>query len=210
MATGKAPPAMRVMKNNTGVRITTAGGIGNLVDALNELADMEVLVGYPEDGTAREDATEPTNAELAYIHDNGAPEAKIPQRSFMVPGIEAAMPAIEKGLTDTLKAVLRTQDTSKVDAGLTRVGFAAANSIKRTINAGVPPPLSERTLKKRLQSGRKGGAGARKGAALELAARAAGKVAGTEFAKPLVDTAQLRNAATFVVGSRKKRAAKGD
>lgn len=189
--------------------ITVKGvGIEDLVASLLELADAQVLVGFPEDGEARQDAKEPTNAQLAYIHDNGAPEANIPARPFMVPGLEEAKDKVADKLVQTLKAVLREgvggDGMAKARQGLEQVGFIAANSVKRAINAGVPPPLSDYTLRARMKSGRKDGGGARKGAAQELDRRWDGQEPSVEFAKPLVDTGQMRNNVTYVVRSRKK------
>lgn len=188
------------MRNNTGVRIgSSPQAMERLAEALRVLATKEVLVGYPEDADARDDPKEPTNAQLAYIHDNGAPEANIPQREFMVPGVESARAEFESRLVRTMQAVLRGGGPEAAEAGLTRAGFSAVNGIKRTINDGVPPPLSDATLRQRLRKGRRDGAGARKGAAIELDRRWDGQEPSVEHAKPLVDTAQMRNAATFVV-----------
>lgn len=189
----------------TGVRIQKGTALEDLVEALGILADAEVLVGYPEDGEAREDSKEPTNAQLAYIHDNGAPEANIPARPFMVPGVESAREKIIGKLDQTMKAVLKGGGAEKAVQGLGQAGFEAMVGIKRTINEGVPPPLSDRTLRARMKKGRKDGAGARKGAAQELDRRWDGQAPSVEFAKPLVDTGQLRNAVTYVVGSKSKR-----
>jgi len=183
------------------------GALEDLVEALGALTETQVLVGFPDDTSDREasgvEDKDLTNAQLGYIHDNGAPEARIPQREFMRPGIEAVQDDIANLLGKTAQATLRGGGLAAVNAGLTQVGFKAANSIKRTINAGVPPPLSERTLRERLKKGRKNGGGARKGAAQELDRRWDGQLPSVEFAKPLVDTGQMRNAVTFVLRDRK-------
>lgn len=48
----------------------------------------EVLIGIPMSTTERPDG-EITNAELGYIHEYGAPEANIPARPFLIPGVES-------------------------------------------------------------------------------------------------------------------------
>lgn len=191
-----------------GVKILKHGdALQELMESMEMLVETQVLVGFPEDTSDRDnEGTEDkdlTNAALGYIHDNGAPEARIPQREFMRPGIEAVQDEIANLLGKTAGATLRGGGTEAVHAGLTQVGFKAANSIKRTINAGVPPPLSERTLRGRMKKGRKNGGGARKGAAQELDRRWDGQTPSMEFAKPLVDTAQMRNAVTYVLRDRK-------
>jgi len=190
------------------------GDLESLLAGLEILIDAQVLVGFPDDTTAREPEVDEngkpipadlTNAQLGYIHDNGAPEANIPQREFMSPGIEVVRDAITETLAKTAMAVLKGGGPEKAIAGLTQVGFKAANSIKRTINEGIPPPLSDRTLRARMKKGRKNGGGARKGAAIELDRRWDAQEPSVEYAKPLVDTAQMRNAVTFVIRSRKKK-----
>lgn len=195
-----------VGRNNTGVSIgTTPQALAQLAEGLRALAGREVLVGVPEENGAREEKGEPTNAQLAYIHDNGAPEANIPRREFMRPGVDAARPEIERILTGTMRKVLRGGGEDAAEVGLERAGAAAASSIKNTIDDGVPPPLSDRTLRQRLKKGRKNGAGAREGAAIELDRRWDGQAPSVEHAKPLVDTGQLRNSITYVVRPKRRR-----
>lgn len=189
--------------------------LDELVASLALLADVEVLAGFPEDTTERKNdsgetnaygkpiagsgTSSITNASLAYIHDNGAPEANIPARPFMSPAMEDAAPAVEAKLAQVLRAVVtRGAGSIVVEQGLTQVGLIAKLAIQNKINEGIPPPLADSTLKAR---GRKG----RKGAGLELLSRQHGIAPSMDFAKPLVDTGQLRNAANYVIRSRKKR-----
>lgn len=189
----------------------TSDGLADLRLAIRELAKYEVLVGFPDETADRRDDTgemkgakailgaksEISNAALGYIHDNGAPEANIPARPFMIPGIKSAEAAITAALLGAAKAVLRDPRTD-VLARLQRVGITASLGIKRKLNEGVPPPLSERTLRERARKGREG-------AMWELAWRDAGAPPGLELAKPLIDTGQLRNAVTYVVRKKKAR-----
>jgi hypothetical protein len=188
-----------------GVKITKTAQ-QPLNTTLNALADLEVLVGYPEDGSARkagEDgkSAELTNAALAYIHDNGAPEQNIPARPFMLPGIESVQRELDSKLKQIGRAAMRDQPPPNVvEVGLTQVGLIAQKGIQKYINAGVDPPLSDRTLQARAR--RKRGS---KSAKLDLAARAAGVDPGVSLSKPLIDTTQMRDAVTFVIRSRKRR-----
>ena len=181
----------------------TRDGVQGVHDAIKELLSKEVLVGFPEETTDdREDATEPTNAALGYIHDNGAPEVNIPARPFMVPAIEEAQDRIADGLGEAARMAMRPGKANPelIDKMLHRVGFIAEVAIKTKINEGIPPPLSERTLQARASRGREG-------AAWDLAWRAAGVDPSMtmELAKPLVDTGQMRNAVKYVIRDRKKR-----
>ncbi len=194
-------------KDGSGVRINkpSAAKFEDMIEALSTLADVEVLVGFPEETTERGDeenggASGITNAALGYIHDNGAPEQNIPQRQFMAPALEEAGPAITEKLGQTLRAVVRSGgDAGKVEQGMHQVGLIAKLAIQNKINEGIPPPLADSTLQARAARGRKG-------AALELKLRKKGLAApSTVLAKPLVDTAQMRNAVNYAIRSRKKR-----
>lgn len=207
MATNRQPDArVKVTRDN----------VSDLVDALKSLTKLEVLVGFPDENADRWSDTgktvrgnavlggadaDITNASLAYIHDNGAPEQNIPARRFMVPGIESAQDVIVQQLISTVHAVLRDPKTI-VEQRLHRVGITASVAIKRKINEGIAPPLSDMTLRRRAAKGRKG-------AATELAARALGQPAGTGNAKPLIDTGQMRNAVSYVIRPRGTTTTKG-
>lgn len=193
-------------KKGTGVyRTEFLGGPKALTKALAALADNEVLVGFPEASTTRKEDPEEegsgdlTNAALGYIHDNGAPEANIPARPFMLPGIEDARGKLIKIAKNTgMKVLDATNPQEVVDQGLHMMGLVAQSSIRKVINDGIDPPLADRTLRERARRGRKG-------AKEELANRAAGLPPGKELAKPLIDTGQLRNAVNYVIRPRKRR-----
>lgn len=189
---------MATNSNNTGVQVTKKN-LQDVIASVRALAASEVLVGVPEEKTERDDGVPLTNAALAYIHDNGAPEAHIPARPFMVPGIKRAEAEIEKRLSMALKAAMRGNMVA-AEGQMMAAGLAAQLGIQKTINDGIPPPLAIATLKKRAAKGRKG-------AQYELKRRAKGldPIAGMQLAKPLVDTGELRKSITFVIRSRKAR-----
>jgi hypothetical protein len=172
-----------------------------------KLVDVEVLVGFPEDTTTRpEDPDDPhssaasdiTNASLAYIHDNGMPEQNIPARPFMIPAIKSVQPKITEKLGQILKAVVAGKGINVIAQGMTQVGIIGKLAIQNTINAGIGPPLADSTLRARARKGRKG-------AQAELDRRANGEAPGMALAKPLVDSSEMRNAASYAIRSRKKR-----
>jgi hypothetical protein len=186
-------------KDFPGVRITK-GNVDAIADALKVLADIEVLVGFPEETTQRPpDAERPdiTNAALGYIHDNGEPDAHIPARPFMVPGMKRAEPEVEKYLTGALKATMQGK-TIVAEQQIHGAGLAAQSAIRKTIDDGVPPPLAEATLRRRAAKGRKG-------AQQELDNRDAGLPPSMLLAKPLIDTGEMRKSVTYVIRSRKQR-----
>jgi len=187
-------------RGNTKLRVIT-DRVADLRAAMQVLVSQEVLVGFPEDTTDRddEDPTEGiTNAALGYIHDTGMPEQNIPARPFMDPGIRDNKDKIATALVSVAKGAVSKGTAQHAMKGLHRVGIIAATGLKRKLNEGIPPPLAESTLQERARRGRKG-------AKKELERRAAGEAASTEFAKPLIDTGQLRNALSYVIRKRKKR-----
>ena len=180
---------------------TTIYNMPELRAAIARLARDEVLVGVPSETTDRknEDGTKSdiTSAALAYIHDNGAPEAHIPARPFMIPGMEDAVPQVTKILAAGAKALLNGQP-EKVNDAFVGAGLKAQLAIQNKINEGIPPPLADSTVRKRAAKGRKG-------AQEELNRRAAGYGASLQLAKPLVDTGEMRKSITYVIRNRSQR-----
>lgn len=179
----------------------TGPGAAGLLASLQQLTALELLVGFPQDTTQRnEDSVGTqgmTNAALGYIHDHGAPEANIPARPFMAPGVEAVKEQaaeVLEGIIDDVRAGV----PDAVNRGYHQLGLTVQASIRGVINDGIDPPLAEATLRARAARGRVG-------AQQELENRAAGLPAGTALAKPLIDTGQLRNAVNYVIRPRDKR-----
>lgn len=171
-----------------------------LFKAIRGLEQSEVLVGFPASEEPRKEGDAPSNALIAYVQNYGDPERNIPQREFMAPGIRAAQPQIQPALLRAAKAaVLNNQ--SGVQSALVAAGLAGVSGVRNAITEGIPPPLSEKTIKARIRA-RKSGL---KGGTQELANRAAGLGASTDLVKPLIDTGQLRNAVTYVVAKKGSR-----
>jgi hypothetical protein len=191
-----------VTVNKIGLTVKSKMSYEQISQDLLKLTDVEVLVGFPEDTTDRPPSEdEPagiTNASLAYIHDQGAPESHIPARPFMIPGMKACQEKVADKLGQLLKAVVNGKGVNVIAQGFTQVGIIASLSIKDTINNGIDPPLAIATLQARARRGRKG-------AKEELKRREQGLPPSTAFAKPLVDTGELRNAVSYAIRSRKKR-----
>ena len=190
-----------VPAHQNGLHITI-DNMPELQAALKALARDEVLVGIPEDKTERppdgEGKPDPaTNAALAYIHDNGAPEANIPARPFMIPGIEKVQDKNVAVLVAMAQYALQGAPATKIREGFERIGLQTQLSIQRTIQDGIPPPLADRTLKARAKKGRKG-------AKEELERRGQGYAAGIDLARPLIDTGEMLKKISYVVRRRKK------
>ena len=184
-----------VIKNSVTLVINK---LPNLEKSFEELSKLDLLVGVPSDKTERKDINEPNNSTIAYINDNGSPAMRIPQRSFMRPGVSDAREYIIKRLKKGGKEILQG-DVDSVYNTFVACGLAIQNAIRKRINDGIPPPLSQRTLEERVANRT-----AIKGAQAEIDRRAAGEQPGIDLAKPLVATGQLRNSITYVIRERFK------
>lgn len=180
-----------------GLRVKTTRSLADIAAALRTVATVDVLVGFPADTTERDDDVPVTNAALAYIHDNGQPEENIPARPFMLPAIEGIKDEIRRRLVNMAKAGAQG-DMDKVAQQATALGLKAKLAIQNKINEGIEPALAESTLRARARRGRKG-------AQKELNNRANGEAPSTALAKPLVDTAQMRNAANYAIRNKSAR-----
>lgn len=175
--------------------------VSKLLDGLATLTAQDVLVGVPREEAERKGEVAMSNAALAYIHDTGAPEAHIPARPFMRPGIKRALPKLAAIFKQAGQAALAGGGAGAVEAQLNRAGLVAQAEIRATINEGIPPPLKPATVAARRRG--RGTKSQRKGERAYLARVAAGESpAAAQSAtgiKPLLDTGQLRNSINYVV-----------
>jgi hypothetical protein len=153
--------------------------------ALRELARKRLYIGIPQENDPR--PGDPIgNASLGYIHEFGSPARNIPSRAFLVPGVEAALPQMEKHLRAALETALRGELAGAIDPNLGNAGTVAVRSVTRKIQAGIPPPLSPVTVARRRI--RTPGSRYRR-----RATTPAGAI-------PLIDTGQLIRSIVWVVG----------
>lgn len=151
----------------------------DIVKAIKQMAETRVLVGVPAAEVFRkpepgEPATPINNAALAYIHEHGAPEANIPARPFMRPGVENARSEIIDRMRKIAQMASRGRPAEAMQQAFHALGLRVVASMKNKINEGVPPPLKPATIARRLARGRTG-------------------------TVPLIDTGQLRNSLSYVV-----------
>lgn len=144
-----------------------------MLKAIGELTNKQVMVGIPSSAAGRSQGPM-NNATLAYIHENGSPAANIPARPFLRPTVNAihdrAVAMLQKAATFTFDG-----KPAEADNQLQALGMLAAAEVKKTIVAGIGfAPLSPNTRRGRMQ---------RAGMAI----------------KPLIDTAQMLNAITYVI-----------
>lgn len=152
--------------------VKVVDNLAKLVEGVALLATLHPMVGIPQDETERKEG-EINNATLLYIHENGAPEAGIPARPTMKPGIKNATVEIERRLKLAGQAALAGKPQS-VRNQMAAAGQAGASAVKAMINSNVGPPLKPATL-------------------------AARRRRGLKRTNTLVDTGQMRNAVTYVV-----------
>ena len=167
----------------------------DLKKALKALAKSQVLVGIPASSSdnAREDGPI-TNSELGFIHEFGAPEANIPARPFLVPGVKASWEKANKLLASGAQKVLQLNPNpaATVTRTLEEAGLLAQGEVVQQINEGIEPPLADSTLKARARRGDKG-------AIKELENRKNDEAPSTSDVKPLIDSGQLKQSITYVV-----------
>ena len=170
----------------------TVDKLADIIRAVSELSSMDVLVGVPASRADRKDDSESiNNAAIGYIQETGSPANNIPARPHLVPGIQDVQDEIADRFRKALNAAL-SGSMSAANVQLNAAGLVAQNSVRAKITNGPFVPLSERTLQDRARRGRKG-------AAKELASRAAGNKPDNSNAKPLIDTEQYGQAITYVI-----------
>lgn len=177
--------------------------VKHVLDSFKVLPNTDVLVGIPADGAERKSGEHINNAAIGYIAENGAPEANIPARPWLVPGIRSVKTDISNLMREAARAGLEGKGNEKLLRLLNRAGIVAVSAAKKRIQAGIPPPLADSTLRRR--AGRKAGKGVRinQGANWELAWRAAGAPAGVDLAKPLIDTGNFYAHISYVIRTRR-------
>ena len=172
--------------------------------ALEELTKNAVFVGIPSTRITREpepgQKSTPNNAVIGYVQENGDPAHNVPPRPFLMPAITDNRAEILKRMKAITVAGF-SGNLPRVKSLRVQLGLYAQRAVQQKITDGPFLPLADATLEARVRRRfGKGAAGSRKGARLELARRAMGLSPGTDLARPLIDTGQLRRAITYVVG----------
>lgn len=175
---------------------TVTNNLPAVAKAIRELSYQRVMVGVPST-TASVGHSNPNNAQLAYLHEHGAPEANIPARPFLGPGIKRVRPQIELYLRAAGKAALSGKP-EEVMKRLHAAGLTASASARNVITEGIPPPLAARTVEGRIARRKDAGWKRQKRAAV-AANVAAGNAPGAGLFTPLLDTGALRASITYVI-----------
>lgn len=115
------------------------------VQEIKKLNNAGLTVGIHPEDNIREDGK--SNAEIAAAHEFGL---GVPERQFFRPTLARQAPArlrINAIYKEGLQKALRGQTTIK--AVNIKVGKMMVDEIRKTIDAGVPPPNSPRTIRKK-------------------------------------------------------------
>lgn len=117
-------------------------------------SDPHVKVGVLEEkgGGEEVEGTGITMAGLAAIHEFGAPDANIPERSFIRASFDQNRDKYRQRLRTYLKAIIAGKMTAKRAFGL--LGAEAASDIRQFVRAGVEPPNAPSTAWRKLKGQR--------------------------------------------------------
>ena len=167
-------------------------GIEKIKKDMARLMALDVLVGIPENKSARKDTDKVNNAQLLYLHTNGSALRHIPARPVIEPAIVANKEAIAEELKTSSKLILQGKTEQSMQQ-LKKVGMLGATVSKDwfTDSRNKWPPNAPRTIIRKLNKikGKKG-----KEAITEYL-----KTGVTDKVTPLIDTGALRQSITFVV-----------
>lgn len=135
-------------------------------------AGAHVVVGVLSDKKNQRKGEPITNAVLGFIHEFGTEDGHVPERSFIRSTIDSNRAKYAAFIRRLARLVLLGQ-LSEADA-LNMIGLKVQGDVVRTINAGIPPPLAQSTIRSKTVNGK----------------------AGTT---PLINTGQLKSAITYEV-----------
>lgn len=155
------------------IKISASGPKRNpILDATELLRKNRVYVGIPEKKSTRKNKEPINNAQLLFIHTNGSPLKHIPARPVVEPAIEASdnKASINRGMKIAAEAALDGKP-QQVKQGLRLAGMDAQSRVK----AWFTDPRNG------------------------WAPNAPGTIRRKKSDKPLIDTAQMRNAIVYVL-----------
>ncbi len=184
-------------------RVTiTRDSLTAIVGAIQGIARKRVLIGIPESTTSREDEEESpiTNAAIGYIQEFGSPDANIPARPFLIPGVNKARESAREELRSAVTAALEGNKGS-IEQHLNAAGVVALNSARNELQTGDFVPLKPSTIRSRKYE--RGTSSRRPSEERYLALVAGGmspeSAQGATGIRPLINTGALRNSLTYVI-----------
>ena len=201
------------MTSNVGVKMNV-DKLKDLEALVQKLTSKQVLVGIPASNADRPAGSKINNAEIGYIMETGCPEKNIPARPHLVPAVRECQPRIVKLLKSAATKMLTVEGRpEEADKTLVAIGLIVSSKAKLIIQAKIPPPLADSTLKARARRQANNAAGIRitKGAKAELQMRGEMRARfGATFmppstnVTPLIDSGEYISKITYVVRDRTK------
>lgn len=88
-----------------------------------------------------------TTAEIAQIHEYGAPDAGIPERSFIRSTVSTNQSKYDGQIASLRDQIFDANSDLTVEKALGLIGQSASSDMKKTIRAGIQPPLKEATIR---------------------------------------------------------------
>lgn len=119
--------------------------MGEILARVRAMSKKRCLVGIPSSAAARDDGSTINNAEIGFINEFGSPEANIPPRPHLVPGVRRAQHDVIDILEAGGRAVLTGHQTD-VGQSLEKAGLVSVSSVKNLIISGIAPPLAPATV----------------------------------------------------------------
>lgn len=177
----------------------TGNGLLDILQAVGELSKVDVLVGIPH-GETRADGDGLTNAQIGYLQENGSPAMNIPDRPFLVPGVEEVQDEVGDTLVKAVDAAL-TGNHKRMMFFLEMAGKKAMDSVRMYFVNGEFAPLSLATIQARARRGRKG--------AKKYLKQLESGPAETGLVRPLIDTGELRKSVTYIIMKKDKEVKRG-
>ena len=148
-----------------------------ILGQLAKLRRTSVTVGVHADATVRDDGG--SNAMIGAVHEFGT--SRIPERSFLRATVDTDKTVITFAQQQAAKVAQGQETAAKAGE---RIGIMTADRVKRRIRSHIPPPLSPKTVERKLAKGSHGGG---------LASKAG------DAAAPLIDSGQLINSINYEV-----------
>lgn len=181
---------------------STGNGLLDILQAVGELSKMDVLVGIPH-GEVRTDSDGLTNAQIGYLQETGSPAMNIPDRAFLVPGIEQVQEQVGDKLVKAVDVAF-AGNSQKMMKLLESAGMVAMNSVRAYFVNGDFAPLSLATIRARARRSSR----SRNGAKKYLKQLESGP-ADTDLVRPLIDTGELRKSVTYIIMKKDKEIKRG-
>lgn len=181
----------------------TIDKLGDVIKAISQLSNKDVLVGIPDSAPERTD-TPITNAQIGYVMETGSPAHNVPARPFLVPGVADVQSQCAERLGKAAGAALDGNQAG-AERQMTAAGLIAESSVKKKIGSNIPPALSPETIRNRHRSRQtQSMRGDEKEYLKAVDAGTDPAVAQAEAGIiPLINTGSLRNAITSVVRDKK-------